>query len=152
MKKKIIKAAIVTISVTTMFVACSKKNVTPTSSSSPTVNETQTATNALAKGPSVGKTSFAFFAERAKANGNTLELAPAGYVPSKTGEWDYDQVYLFDQGNYKTLELYTFDDAAAKAFAQGSNNKDLWEDNNKIKCSGPGSLCGGGATPCIVLD
>lgn len=106
---------------------------------------------------SIENPTLSFFATRARDNGDLFGPAPSDYIPTKLNEWTYSGVYLYQQGNDNNpeiLEVYTFNDPAAQAFAAAGEKKDLWEDfsDHKLKCSGPGAGCGktGGGTPCIV--
>ena len=128
------------------LVGCSQERITPSTTKAPT-SPVQTTFN---RESGIDLAYFQNF-----GHGSSCSLASELDPPTQSGVWDYESAYYFYQPGEYRMEVYVFTSQVSFESAISGDDKDLWEDTNdgKMKCSGPGSLCGGsvdGITVCVL--
>jgi hypothetical protein len=164
MNKIVCKAFAIALPLSMVVFGCSKKQITPDSTNEDQILSTTVQSSSTSQPNGPGKYTpptiqsfpdLAWFDNFANTYSYDWRQADLGtYTPAKAGSWDYDEVWLLDQGSSDVHEVYVFYDDQARNNAKGTNNKDYWEDANthKMHCSGPGSLCRTDNLPCIVAE
>lgn len=73
------------------------------------------------------------------------DTIPPGYTPKRTGDWDFDATYIYDDGEGNLWEIYGFSnmDELARVSAECDRllEKELVGTEYRVKCTKEGNTC-----------